>query len=152
MTSRRRTAAESRPAGSDAASQTLPGTPTALRERVSDTLNGLSDGRQETEAEVHAGERSGPNSGEVAILASRKGHREEAQPKRVTRSRTGEPTGGGHLTLAQLCADLGISRSTFYDWRAKKRAPRCIKLPNGDLRIRRTDYESWLDSLAEDAA
>jgi predicted DNA-binding transcriptional regulator AlpA len=49
------------------------------------------------------------------------------------------------LTLAELCKDLKISRSTFYDWRAKGRAPRCIKLPNGDLRIRRSDYEHWLN-------
>ncbi|MBA2950330.1 helix-turn-helix transcriptional regulator [Streptomyces himalayensis] len=55
------------------------------------------------------------------------------------------------LTLAEICTDLKISRSTFYDWRAKGRAPRCIKLPNGDLRIRRSDYEHWLDDR-EDCA
>ncbi len=49
------------------------------------------------------------------------------------------------LTLAELCAELRISPSTFYDWRAKGRAPRCIKLPNGDLRIRRSDLNIWLD-------
>ncbi|GAA4215590.1 helix-turn-helix transcriptional regulator [Microbispora amethystogenes] len=54
------------------------------------------------------------------------------------------------LTVAELCAELGISRSTFYDWRQKGRAPRCLKLPNGDLRIRRTDFDRWLNSL-EDA-
>lgn len=56
------------------------------------------------------------------------------------------------LTIADVCTDLGISRSTFYDWRAKGRAPRCLKLPNGDIRINRTEYERWLDSLTEDAA
>ena len=40
------------------------------------------------------------------------------------------------LTVAELCSELRIARSTFYEWRAKGRAPRCIKLPNGDLRIR----------------
>ncbi|MER7805859.1 MULTISPECIES: helix-turn-helix transcriptional regulator [unclassified Streptomyces] len=50
------------------------------------------------------------------------------------------------LTLAEICEDLKISRSTFYDWRAKGRAPRCIKLPNGDLRISRSAYEQWLSS------
>jgi predicted DNA-binding transcriptional regulator AlpA len=44
------------------------------------------------------------------------------------------------------------ARSTFYDWRAKGRAPRCIKLPNGEIRIRRTDFDTWLDSLEEAAA
>ncbi|TCC12396.1 DNA-binding protein [Kribbella soli] len=56
-----------------------------------------------------------------------------------------------HLTIPELCAELGIARSTFYDWRAAKKAPRCIKLPNGDIRIRRTDFDNWLQSL-EDAA
>ncbi|MGW7065991.1 helix-turn-helix transcriptional regulator [Streptomyces sp. NPDC054855] len=54
------------------------------------------------------------------------------------------------LTLAEVCEELRISRSTFYDWRAKRRAPRCIKLPNGDLRIRRSDFDLWLDDR-EDA-
>jgi excisionase family DNA binding protein len=53
------------------------------------------------------------------------------------------------LTIAQLCNELGISRSTFYEWRAKGRAPRCIKLPNGEIRIRRAEFERWLDSLEE---
>lgn len=55
------------------------------------------------------------------------------------------------LTLAEVCAELRISRSTFYEWRAKGRAPRCIKLPNGDLRIRRSELERWLDSCEEAA-
>ena len=53
------------------------------------------------------------------------------------------------LTLAQLCEELQIARSTFYDWRSKGRAPKCIKLPNGDLRVRRTDLERWLAGLEE---
>ncbi|MCA2227407.1 helix-turn-helix transcriptional regulator [Nonomuraea aurantiaca] len=55
------------------------------------------------------------------------------------------------LTLSELCTELQISRSTFYDWRQKGRAPRCITLPNGSLRVRRTDLESWLNAR-EDAA
>lgn len=55
------------------------------------------------------------------------------------------------LTVPELCSELQISRSTFYDWRQKGRAPRCIKLPNGDLRIRRTDLDAWLNAR-EDAA
>ncbi|MCO1581201.1 helix-turn-helix domain-containing protein [Crossiella sp. SN42] len=56
------------------------------------------------------------------------------------------------LTVPEVCASLGVARSTFYDWRAKKRGPRCVKLPNGDLRIRLDDYEQWLESLAEKGA
>ena len=56
------------------------------------------------------------------------------------------------LTITQVCAELQISRSTFYDWRAKGRAPRCIKLPNGEIRIRRTDLDDWFRSCEEAAA
>jgi excisionase family DNA binding protein len=56
---------------------------------------------------------------------------------------------GDKLTIAEVCADLGISRRTFYEWRAKKRAPKCIRLPNGDLRIRRSEYQRWLEAREE---
>lgn len=55
------------------------------------------------------------------------------------------------LTIEDICKDLGITRSTFYDWRAGGKAPRCIKLPNGGVRVRQTDYDQWLASR-EDAA
>jgi excisionase family DNA binding protein len=53
---------------------------------------------------------------------------------------------GAHekLTVSELCAELKVSRSTFYDWRQKGCGPRCIRLPNGDLRIRRRDLDEWL--------
>ncbi len=53
------------------------------------------------------------------------------------------------LTLPDVCAELGVSRSTFYDWRAKGRAPRCIKLPNGEIRVRRSELDRWLAELEE---
>ncbi|MEV0991822.1 MULTISPECIES: helix-turn-helix transcriptional regulator [Streptomyces] len=55
------------------------------------------------------------------------------------------------LTIVEVCTELKVSKSTFYDWRQKRRAPRCIKLPNGDLRVRRTDLDIWLNER-EDAA
>ncbi|MFG1909030.1 helix-turn-helix transcriptional regulator [Kribbella sp. NPDC048928] len=64
---------------------------------------------------------------------------------------TATRTRHSHLTIADLCAELGVARSTFYDWRAARKAPRCIKLPNGEIRIRRADLEDWLTTL-EDAA
>jgi predicted DNA-binding transcriptional regulator AlpA len=54
-----------------------------------------------------------------------------------------------HLTIPDVCAELGIARSTFYDWRAARKAPRCIKLPNGSIRVRRADLENWLESREE---
>ncbi|MFC4588617.1 helix-turn-helix transcriptional regulator [Sphaerisporangium corydalis] len=56
------------------------------------------------------------------------------------------------LTVREVCAELQISRSTFYEWRAKKNGPRCITLPNGSLRIRRTDLDRWLDAREDSAA
>ncbi len=50
------------------------------------------------------------------------------------------------LTLAELCAELKIQRSTFYDWRAKGRAPKCLKLPNGEIRVVRRDLDAWLET------
>lgn len=67
-------------------------------------------------------------------------------------SRTGSANERRHVTVAELCHELGVARSTFYDWRAKGAAPRCLKLPNGELRIRRTDLDAWLATLDDGAA
>lgn len=56
-----------------------------------------------------------------------------------------------HMTVADVCQELGVARSTFYDWRAAKKAPPCLKLPNGDLRIRREDFDRWLEQLQQPA-
>lgn len=61
------------------------------------------------------------------------------------------------LTLPTVLAELGedgrpLPKSTFYEWRAKGRAPLCIKLPNGSLRIRRSELDRWLRSREEIAA
>jgi excisionase family DNA binding protein len=49
------------------------------------------------------------------------------------------------LTVAEFCREMKIARSTFYDWKAKGRAPRCRKLPNGELRIDRKDVDEWYE-------
>jgi excisionase family DNA binding protein len=64
------------------------------------------------------------------------------KPNVIPLARPGD--GNEKLTVAELCEELKISRSTFYDWRQKGRGPRCIRLPNGDLRIRRRDLDDWL--------
>ncbi|MGW4058668.1 helix-turn-helix transcriptional regulator [Amycolatopsis sp. NPDC004747] len=56
-----------------------------------------------------------------------------------------------HLTVDEFCEEFDIARSTFDDWRAKGRAPRCLKLPNRQLRIRRADVDVWLESCLEAA-
>ncbi|MBQ0853383.1 helix-turn-helix domain-containing protein [Streptomyces sp. BH-SS-21] len=57
------------------------------------------------------------------------------------------------LTVRQVLDELGgISRRTFYRWRELRIAPRCIRLPNGELRVRRDVLNDWLDKRAEGAA
>jgi predicted DNA-binding transcriptional regulator AlpA len=54
------------------------------------------------------------------------------------------------LTLPEVLDELnGISRRTFYRWRELGKAPVCIQYPNDELRVRRSDLETWLDSLRE---
>ena len=53
------------------------------------------------------------------------------------------------LTIAQVCEELGVSRSTFYDRRAKGRAPHGLKLPNGEIRVRRNELDRWLATREE---
>lgn len=55
------------------------------------------------------------------------------------------------LTIREVVAELKVSRSTFYYWRQTGKAPRCIKLPNGEIRVRRRDLDAWLVTM-EDAA
>lgn len=55
------------------------------------------------------------------------------------------------MTAEEVIADLRVAPSTFYRWRQLGKAPRAIKLPNGDMRIRRSEYERWL-SEREDTA
>jgi predicted DNA-binding transcriptional regulator AlpA len=64
---------------------------------------------------------------------------------------SGKPSPRDKLTVGEVCAELQIAQSTFYEWRAKGTGPRCIKLPNGQLRVRRADLEAWLDAR-EDVA
>ncbi len=61
------------------------------------------------------------------------------------------------LTIAEVCAELRdddgrpLSRATFYRWRQLHKAPKCLKLPNGQIRIRRSALERFLDQCAEAA-
>jgi predicted DNA-binding transcriptional regulator AlpA len=56
------------------------------------------------------------------------------------------------MDVQQILAELGgISRRTFYRWREIGRAPTGIKLPNGEIRIWRSELDAWLDTLREAA-
>jgi predicted DNA-binding transcriptional regulator AlpA len=56
------------------------------------------------------------------------------------------------LTLAEFLEAEQVSKSTFFKWKERGAAPDTYKLPNGQLRIRRTAYESWLTNLEEQQA
>jgi predicted DNA-binding transcriptional regulator AlpA len=57
------------------------------------------------------------------------------------------------LTVAQVLAILGdVSQRTFYRWREIGKAPGAVRLPNGELRIWRSDLYAWLDRLREEHA
>ena len=52
------------------------------------------------------------------------------------------------MTVREVLAELnGVSRDTFYRWRQLGVAPPAIRLPNGELRVRRDDFLHWLDNL-----
>lgn len=56
------------------------------------------------------------------------------------------------LTVAEVLAELGgVSRRTFYRWREIGKAPTGLRLPNGELRIYRSELNAWLNSLREAA-
>lgn len=57
------------------------------------------------------------------------------------------------MTVPEVLEELGdVSRRTFYRWRELGLAPPCLKLPNGELRVRRDDFTVWLDGRMEGAA
>jgi predicted DNA-binding transcriptional regulator AlpA len=53
---------------------------------------------------------------------------------------------GRWMTIREIATDLAVSPSTVYKWSARGRPwfPRAIRLRNGDVRVRRDWYESWL--------
>ncbi|MFE7807601.1 helix-turn-helix transcriptional regulator [Streptomyces sp. NPDC057430] len=55
------------------------------------------------------------------------------------------------LKLPEVLSELGMSRAAFYRMRARGQGPRLIKLPNGQIRVRRNDLDVWLASYEEAA-
>lgn len=56
------------------------------------------------------------------------------------------------LSIPQVIDELGIGKATFYRWRQLGRGPASIRLPNGQVRVRRSVFDAWLDGLAEEAS
>ena len=57
------------------------------------------------------------------------------------------------MTVRQILSELGgVSRRTFYRWRELGEGPAAFKLPNGELRVWRSDFRAWLRELEGAAA
>ncbi|GIH50960.1 MULTISPECIES: helix-turn-helix transcriptional regulator [Microbispora] len=55
------------------------------------------------------------------------------------------------MTVPEILDELGVSVRTFYRWREIGKAPQGFKLPNGEIRIYRSEFAAWLESLREAA-
>ncbi|MFF5010095.1 helix-turn-helix transcriptional regulator [Streptomyces phaeochromogenes] len=55
------------------------------------------------------------------------------------------------LTIPEVIEEIGVPRSTFYRWRQLRKGPKAIKLPNGSVRIRRSELDRWMETLEESA-
>lgn len=47
------------------------------------------------------------------------------------------------LKLPEVLEEIEMSRAAFYRMRARGKAPKLIKLPNGQIRCRRIDLDAW---------
>ncbi|MFJ8746488.1 helix-turn-helix transcriptional regulator [Embleya sp. NPDC127516] len=55
------------------------------------------------------------------------------------------------LKLPEVLEEIGISRAAFYRMRARGEAPAITPLPNGHLRILRSDLDAWWAGLKKSA-
>ncbi|MFI8995690.1 helix-turn-helix transcriptional regulator [Streptomyces sp. NPDC053542] len=56
------------------------------------------------------------------------------------------------LKLHEVLEEIDMSRAAFYRLRARGQAPKMYKLPNGQLRCRRSDLDAWWESCEQPAA
>lgn len=57
-----------------------------------------------------------------------------------------------HLKLPAVLEELNMSRSAFYRMVARGRGPKLRKLPNGQIRVRRSDLDAWWAALEQNTA
>ncbi|MFD8964411.1 helix-turn-helix transcriptional regulator [Streptomyces sp. NPDC059568] len=55
------------------------------------------------------------------------------------------------LTIPEVIEEIGVPRATFYRWRQCRKGPKAIKLPNGSVRIRRSELDRWIAGMEEAA-
>lgn len=54
------------------------------------------------------------------------------------------------LTVTEVLDILGVTRSTFSKWRRAQETPAMIRLPNGSLRVRQSEFDRWLEQLTDE--
>ncbi|MCX4686926.1 helix-turn-helix domain-containing protein [Kitasatospora purpeofusca] len=57
-----------------------------------------------------------------------------------------------HLKLPAVLDEIEMSRSAFYRMVARGKGPKLLKLPNGQIRVRRTDLDAWWAALEQGVA
>ncbi|MFC1409211.1 helix-turn-helix transcriptional regulator [Streptacidiphilus sp. N1-12] len=65
---------------------------------------------------------------------------------------TAKPRGIAALRLDQVLIELDMSRAAFYRMRARGQAPKLRKLPNGQIRCKRSDLDAWWEQQEERSA
>ncbi|WP_030806015.1 helix-turn-helix transcriptional regulator [Streptomyces sp. NRRL S-337] len=55
------------------------------------------------------------------------------------------------LKLHEVLDEIGMSRAAFYRMRARGKAPKLHKLPNGQLRVSRADLDAWWAKCEQNA-
>lgn len=53
------------------------------------------------------------------------------------------------LPLSAVLDELGITRASWYRWRNRGVGPKVHKLPNGHLRVRRSELDAFLREMEE---
>jgi predicted DNA-binding transcriptional regulator AlpA len=85
------------------------------------------------------------SEGEDAVTTARSTQNDRTIPGAAARS-------NALLSIPEVIAEIGVPRSTFYRWRQLGVGPKAIKLPNGQVRVRRSALDDWLSSLEGDVA
>ena len=94
----------------------------------------------------------GHTPGEAFLV--RRPDRHAAAIVRSRRCRRGVRVSGRDelLTVDEILVELkDVSRRTFYRWREIGTAPAGLRLPNGEIRVWRSEFTAWLDTLREAA-
>jgi predicted DNA-binding transcriptional regulator AlpA len=68
----------------------------------------------------------------------------------MTKRRKAAPT-DDLLPLTEVLEVLGITRASWYRWRNRGVGPKTHRLPNGHIRIRRSDLDAFLEETEEAA-